>query len=236
MKILKTNKNIIKILQLVGQAGFDNETFLNRLEKWDDDTKYFLENGRIKKEKYKEAMGSENKDRWLLNRDLITYIDDIVKGWMAEELVEMIIEQSCPYIRTAQDHKRELIFNNDMFKVITGGLDGEIQFNHKFKVVVDIMSDFTGYCQRNNSISLGFEKYDKMIKQTAILFILDIKNGKIGVVNPSKHKIEEVEIENIDKGYKKEMKLDYDKEFYPIEDFNNFIIFYNILTNTIKPE
>ena len=41
---------------------------------------------------------------------------------------------------------------------------------------IDIMSSWTNYTKRNESVSLNFDKYDKMKEQDAVLYIFDVYN------------------------------------------------------------
>ena len=188
---------------------------------WDYNTVYYLKNKELTQKKLNEYKQAKNKERWLLNRNIYQYIDSIIKGWFVEDYIYDILEKNkIKYERIGADKRRELLFDKNMFEKIKGEFDCIIENNY-----CDIVSDYTKYCQKNNSISLNFEKFNKMKNKNALLLIYDVKNNRVILLNPNIdiYKYKNIKINNIKNAYKKECFYNYKKHSYDINYFRQNI-------------
>lgn len=214
MKILK-NEYFNNIKSILKKLNIDYCEFIDNIRNnWDCETIYYMDNEKLSDEKLEEFKRMKNKDRFLFDRDCEFYAFNLVKGWLIEDIVYIILNRYTFIDYNNQDRDRKINTENN-FNL------NELDFKDELEgFELDVMSSFTNYCNFNNSISLGFEKIFKFNSKD-VLIVLDVYNEKIAIVRPSEYKSEKIITNNNKNIYKYEMDfIDYNNHFYDIECLN----------------
>lgn len=212
MYILDKNINFKNLESILNKLGVSLVAYKKLIrDNWDYETVYYLENGNLSEKKRAEFEEMKNPERFFKGRSLESYCLNLIKGWVVEDIAFYILNLYTCVEFSNQDKERKINTKN-AFKLIE--LDFIDTLDNRN---IDAMSCFTGYCKRNSSLSLSFEKIGKFQDDDTIC-IIDFKNESIAFLKPSKLDHKRI-VTNIKKNfYKNELDFkDYNSVFVDIE-------------------